>query len=231
MEQNRFFLTINRINSLLILVAAIGALVAIGSLLVMNNQWHNRNAVKVSDDTAGALEDETAYRFGSLEPVAGHPVQTVKLMSENLSTGFSSGYGGAETRNVLFLIGEQMEARWLYPTNRHLIIRFCKLKTPERGDEETPVQAISVSSVTHDTNHDNALSERDDITLALLRPDGTDYTEIATGIREVLDSTVSEDGANVTFLLQIGSQVVARKHALDTFQLVSERTLSQIAKS
>lgn len=226
MEQNRFFVIVSRINSLLILVAAIGAVIAVFSLSIMSNSWGNRNTVEVVDD-GEALE----LRLGNLEEMTGHKVQTVNLTSDKPSEGFGSGYGGSDIRNVLFLTGEQLDSKWLYEKNSYLITCFCKLQSSNKYNGDDPVLAVYVSVVKGDSNDDKVLSNRDDIVLALIKPDGSNYKEVSSDITKIMDSTVTDGGENVTFLVQVDGSVLARKYSLRTFSLVSEREISEISKN
>jgi len=226
-ENNKFFLIVNRINSMLILLVAIAALISIIVLNVASNSLGNRNTVQVHDEKSKETID---LRLGSLEEMLGHDIQTVNLLSDSATKGFGSGYGGSEIRNVLFLSGEELKAEWLYETNSFFIICFCKLQKSNEYNGKDPVLAIYVSVVKKDTNNDGELSSKDGITLSLARPDGSDYKELDNGISKILDSTVSDQGASVTFLLHIDSSIVAKKYSLSTFDLVSEREISEISK-
>lgn len=228
MEQNRFFVLVSRINSLLILVAVVGAVIAVFSLFIMSNSWGKRNAVEVVDDGDG--EKALELRLGDLKGMTGHDVQTVNLTSDKASRGFSSGYGGSDIRNVLFLTGEQLDSKWLYEKNSYLITCFCKLQASNKYNGDDPVLAVYVSVVKEDSNGDKKLSDQDGIILALIKPDGSNYTEVSNDITKIMDSTVNDGGENVTFLVQVNRSVLARKYSLKTFSLVSEREISEISK-
>ena len=228
MEQNRFFLIVSRINSLLILVAAIGAVIAIFSFLAMSNRWGARNSVEVIDDKKGS--EAVELRLGNLEEMTGHEVQTVKLTSDKPSSGFSSGYGGSDIRNVLFLIGDQLNSKWLYEKNSYLLTCFCKLRASNKYNGDDPVLAVYVPVIKEDSNGDKVLSDRDRIILALVKPDGSNYQEVSSDITKIMGSTVTDGGENVTFLVQAGRNVLVRKYSLQTFSLVSEREISEISK-
>ncbi len=228
MEHNRFFIIVSRINSLLILVVAVGAVVAVFSLSVLSSNWGNRNTVEVLDEGEG--EEALELSLGNLEEMTGHEVQTVNLTSDKPSKGLGSGYGGSDIRNVLFLTGEQLDSKWLYEKNSYLITCFCKLQASNKYNRDDPVLALYVSVVKKDSNGDGELSDRDGIVLALVKPDGSNYTEVGNDITRILDSAVNDAGENVTFLVQIGRSVLARKYSLRTFSLVSEREISEINK-
>ncbi len=74
--------------------------------------------------------------------------------------------------------------------------------------------ALYISVIKEDTNNDGDLSDKDSVTLALARVDGSDYLEVNKGIAKILDSTVTDGGGSVSFLLHIGSDVVVKKYSL-----------------
>ena len=162
--------------------------------------------------------------------MTGHNIQTINLLSDKPSRGLSSGYGGSQIRNVLFLSGKDLESTWLYEEHSNLINCFRKLQTSNKYNGEDPVLALYISVIKEDTNNDGDLSDKDSVTLALARVDGSDYLEVNKGIAKILDSTVTDGGGSVSFLLHIGSDVVVKKYSLSTFELVSERTISEITK-
>lgn len=228
MEQNRFFLIVARVNSILILIAAIGAVISVISLTVLSNSWGDRNTVEVTDDGNG--DESVELRLSSLEQMIGHEIQTVDLMSDSSSKGFSSGSRGTKIRNILFLVGEELSPKWLYEKNSNLINCFCKLQASNKYNGDDPVLAVYVTVVVEDTNKDDVLSEKDGITLALMNPDGSNYKEIGSVVNKVLDSTVTDSGESVTFLLQVGNDILVRKYSLKSFSLISEQKISEITK-
>ncbi|MDX8377668.1 MAG: hypothetical protein R8L53_06550 [Mariprofundales bacterium] len=230
MEQNKFFIIISRINSVLILLVAIGAIISMAVVMGASNDWGNINTVRVKAGSDESENESIDLRLGSLEEMTGHNIQTINLLSDKKSRGLSSGYGGSQIRNVLFLSGENLESKWLYEKHSNLINCFCKLQASNKHNGEDPVLAVYISIIKDDTNNDGDLSDKDNVTLALARVDGSDYVEVDKRIANILDSTVTGGGGSVSFLLQIGSNIVVKKYSLSTFELVSERTISEISK-
>ncbi len=195
-----------------------------------SNDWGKRNAVQVKADSDESENESIDLRLGSLEEMTGHNIQTINLSSNKPSRGLSSGYGGSQIRNVLFLSGEDLESKWLYEKHSNLIDCFCRLQASNKYNGEDPVLALYISIIKEDTNNDGDLSDKDSVTLALARVDGSDYLEVDKGIAKILDSTVTDGGDSVSFLLHIGSNVVVKKYSLSTFELISGRTISEISK-
>ncbi|MFT7224044.1 MAG: hypothetical protein ACI82Z_001592 [Cellvibrionaceae bacterium] len=132
MEKNRFFLIINRVNSVLILLAVTGAILSMAFVMGISNEWGNSNTVQVTADSNEPESKSVDLRLGGLEEMRGHNIQTINPLSDKASRGLSSGYGGSQIRNVLFLLGEQLESKWLYEKHSNLINCFCKLQASNK---------------------------------------------------------------------------------------------------
>lgn len=230
MDENRFFRAVNRINSLLILIGAGCAVVLLLFLASIERGFVGGNTVEVENDSAENGVEKLELRLGNLVQMTGHNIQSINLYSESTSRGYKSGYPGSNIRNVVFLIGDELESKWLYDQHGYLITCFCKLKENDDYAVDEPVLSLYVSVAKKDTNRDGVISADDDITLALLDVDGSNYTEVASGITKVFDSTVSEDGKVVSFLLHIGDSIVVHKYSLSNFDLLSERLIDEISK-
>ncbi len=67
MEQNKFFLIISRINSVLILLVAIAAIFSMAFIMGTSNDWGNRNAVQTKTDSDESENESIDLKLGSLE--------------------------------------------------------------------------------------------------------------------------------------------------------------------
>jgi len=230
MEQNKLFQAVSRVNSVLFLLLMSGGVVLFLVIIFQTSDWQDRRTVEVNEDVNAVDEKKIELRLGTIQQVYGHDVQYVELHSRENSGKFSSGYGSTETRNVLFFVGEDMKSHWLYDSHRNVVNSISSLTKPGNYNDKEPAIALYVSVTRADSNGDGRLTNDDDITLALLRTDGDEYTEIETGIWEVLDREVTEDGKYLILLLQVGSNVLLKKYSLETFGKVSERVVTEISK-
>jgi len=214
---------------LIIFLAAIIALLFFIVMISFERNFVGGNAVEITDGNSTELSLE--LRLGDLEHLKGHDIKIIKLHTDAPSRGFKSDYYfGSSIRNVVFLTGPQLNARWLYETHNYLISCFCNLSQSNEFNSDNPVLAIYVTVSKADTNGDGVISKDDEITLALSSVDGSEYREVESGITKVFDSTVSAQGDTVSFLLQIGRSIVVQNYSLTTFERISERTIDEISK-
>lgn len=123
----RFFLLVNRLNSLLLLLVLLGAAVAIAWMSAENSHWRRRGAIEVAA-TEPATGNSVLMAFERAEVITGSQTLMLRLTSSHKSAGFSSGGGGSETRNVLFLAGADKAPHWLFADQRHLVLTLAQLR-------------------------------------------------------------------------------------------------------
>ncbi len=230
MDRDRIFLIINRVNSVLFLTILLGvAAIILFSFLLPGNRQH-KGAVEVFEDLDSTDNSMVKLRLGNIQEVTGHDVQYVELSSERGGRKLLSGYESPETRNVLFLVGKDMAAHWLYEHHRFIIKCVCKLKENNKYDSKANVIGLYVEVINSDTNGDGKLSKDDDSAIALLNIDGSGYKEIETGVKQLIDSKVTDNGKNFMLIVQIESNVIIKKYSLETFKKESERMITEIKK-
>ncbi|QFT54217.1 hypothetical protein [Microbulbifer sp. THAF38] len=219
------FQVIQKINSVLFLLIL---LVGIGSIFYFTSQsakWKKSRAVEVAKvDGSG---EPVELRMGRLKEIDGHNSYFVELYNDSEGGKFS-GYTPSKTRNILFLIGDELNSSWLFDNNRNLIEEIKLLKQKSEEGEETPVNAIYLNVVKEDTNFDGLLSNYDRFTIALVKPDGSQYTELVSNINQVMDYELSSDSKSIAFICQIQRKVVILKYSLISFQKESERVLANV---
>ncbi|UTA47842.1 hypothetical protein L1F30_17015 [Simiduia sp. 21SJ11W-1] len=226
MEQNKFFITVNRINSVLILLAALG--VVIFTLVVSFVAGGSRSGNTVTVAESEAASEQVEYQLGNVKPLAGHSSSYLELRTAQGGRGFKSGYGSGSIRNILLINNVDLSSRWLFETHANLINCFCELKADDSYNSREPVIAVYLSLINEDSNGDGELSASDAITLVLLSPDGKRYLEVDSGIDSILDSTVSVDATDVTFIVRKGQDILAKNFSLENFSLLAESRLAGI---
>jgi hypothetical protein len=232
MDKSRLFDTINKINSVLLLLLFTGGIILVLTGIVMSNQWQNRRAVKVAEKPGS--EHKMELILGNIADVPGYSTQYVKLTTRRSGGKFSSSYGGGEMRNVLFFSGNDLDTHWLYEDHNHYITNFQVLSNdqnpPSMGarEEKKTAVAIYVKTIPADTSGNGVLDRGDLSNIALLTPDGKNLTEIERGIQSVIDYNLSEDDQQLVLLLQKQGQVILKKYSLSSFELISEKVIEEI---
>lgn len=228
MESNRFFVVVQRINSVLFLLLLLGGLGLMAFGFYESSRWEHNNQVVVAPQADG--ESDVELFVGDLEGVSGHDVQYVELQARERGGKFSSGGYGAETRNLLFLRGSEMSSAWLFEGNQQLISEHRALtREGSRSDDNEPVIALYYEVVRGDSDGDGRMDADDGSTIALSRPDGTGYREIESGVRRVVQQRVVDEGATLLLLVQEASRVMAKRYSLRTFEKISEKEIASLA--
>lgn len=229
MESAKIFTTINRINSLvflLLLLAGVG--IVLTSLFSSNSRQQDRTVVV--EDTGNETENRIELVLGNLHEIFGHNNHYVELSSRS-SDGKFSGYSGGNIHNVLFFTGDKLNSQWLYKEHKNLIEQIDLLNSHQNGYDNKTTQAIYIRVIRHDSNNNGELDSNDNNTLALTRPDGTDYTEIITDIEALIDRDTSNNARELLILYQSKGQVILKKFSLVTFKLLSERVITEISRA
>jgi len=226
MEKNRFFLWINRINALLFLAGLIGVLVLIVVTSIGSNARVNRRTVAVSENPNETETAKIELVLDNVEEIEGHNAQYVVLSSKRQGGKFSSGYKGGEKRNVLFLVGDTLETRWLFPDHANFISRMTRMDWEQEETKKTVVFYYEI--INEDTNKNGEFDENDLSSLALSRPDGSGLTVVEKGVRSVIDWKLSDEGKTLLLLFQKEGEVYLKKFDVGNFEPVSSKVILQI---
>jgi len=214
----RLFVIIGRINSILLLLALLGAGALIGWMSWSSVQREQqRGAIEVS---AGQTEkvSPVLLNFGRIENITGTDTQMMNLTTEGRSGKFSSGSSyTSEIRNVLFLTGDGKKARWLFPTHGNRILAVSQLREDSYGPEarEKPTAALYFEYVTGDAGGDKTLSPPYLSKIALAKPDGTGFVDVLDGVDRVLSYQML-DSKRLTVVYQKGKSVHHARFSVTT---------------
>ncbi len=199
MKSRKLFRYIWNFNAIVI---AIGAVLAIGIMLLVSYEIFSeitrtrnaRNVVNIAQDESGDVV--VKYRLGSGSYSAEN--QTIRYpltMLQEFDLNFSSGKSTENTVNYLLFDIETGESRWVFDGHDQLILSRTNLYENIPVENE-PVFAHLYTLVTRDTNNDDRLSESDAKSLAISRLDGSQLTELLTGV------------ANTTMIISKGESLV-----------------------
>lgn len=227
MESNRFFVVIQRINSLLFLLVLLGALALLSYVSWESSQRRARNAIQLAPEQAARTPTE--FLAGRMESVRGLDVHYVAVEAREGGRGISKGYS-TTTRNLLFLRGAVLTPQWLFETHQQLIQRHQPLF--DASDEGNgPTRAFYYEVIKADSNGDGRLDGDDLRTLALSRADGSGYREIDSGITHVVERKVTDNGTTLLLLVQERGELVIKRYALRDFVKMSEQRIATLART
>lgn len=227
MDNLPFFRLLNRINAVLLFFLLLAAIALVAFIFIQMNPPENNSGVVVNESSEESQPDlpEPELELSVIRDVAGKNVKYLTLETERRGGKFSSGYSGGETRNVLFLIGDDMVTRWLYPDHQNLIENISVLKDRECCNDESKAVAILFVTKPVDSNQNGMLDSSDLSQLSLSKPDGSGLTIISEGIENILQHRVLDDGKILMVLTQNGNTLSLAKYSLVTFTLIQQRTL------
>jgi hypothetical protein len=223
---DRLFTIIARINSALLLLILLGAGVALAWTVAESSRWHRRGAVTVTE-TAADSHHSVMLNFGELETITGTNTQMMRLTASEKSTKFSSGGGGSETRNILFLIGNEKAARWLFKDHKNLILVASQLRKESSDSREQPTKALYFEYVANDTNKDGELSSEDHSNVALANPSGTGFWVVLQDVSRVFSHQLV-DQTYLSVVYQKGTTVKHSRFSLPSFKLEVDQEIINV---
>ncbi|MDT4289011.1 hypothetical protein RO575_05550 [Methylomonas sp. MO1] len=207
----RLFRVLEKINSILLLLVFVGVGILVGGVSLFNNDLQqNRGTIKVPSGES-ASRDKILLRLDRVQNIIGANAQMVSLTAERESGGFSSGgYNSSETRNILFLMGSDKTARWLFPKQSNVVLTTEQLREEFKDARDNPTRALYFEYVTLDTNADGKLSSKDLSSIGISNPQGLAFIEMLTGVSRVLSHQLL-DSQRLSIVYQSGNVV---RHAI-----------------
>lgn len=225
MESNKFFVFVNRFNSIVFMMVLLAAGASIAYINIMSNEWRDKRSVKLKEGPDSA--DEIELILGNINTVSGSSVMYVDLREREGRSSYSSGGSLGETRNVLFFKDKELKPVWLFERNGNLIREMDKLKIGEYSDKN-PVTSFLYEVVYNDTNGNDKLDRSDKLSIALSRVDGSEFVNVIESVDSLIDHTVSNDGKEIGLIYQKNHKIYLERVSLADFKSLSKSELTQI---
>jgi hypothetical protein len=160
--------------------------------------------------------------------LAGHETQYVELRSKYRGKKFSYKAGDGEIRNVLFLVGQDLNSSWLFEKHTQYIKRVIPLEKRNTAENSSEVINIYYEFVEEDSNNNQMLDKNDLFSIALTSPDGSGFLALETGVSSVIDRTLSNNGKNLVILFQKEGVVYLKRYDARTFELKSSARILEV---
>lgn len=224
-----FFAFIRQLNSLFLfgILASILLLVALG--IWSSFEDHRKDVVAVSNASGSKVE----LRFHLEEPkdIPDANAQMLKLTATSVKPGFVYSDYERDTRNILFLTGDERKARWLFPHQNNVIRTTgqlqLKVDSENSPGKENPTKALYIEYSDKDTNGDGAISKDDQVSLGLSKPDGEGFIAVLTGIDRLFSVSMLGD-QTISVLYQTGKIFRHAQYSVATLAKVSDREIVAI---
>jgi len=230
MKTTKLFRYLWRINSILIFFAALLVVGVLGFVAIefMDFGRHNaEQAVQVDTKPEELVEPPT---LGSFHSISGMPLMRAALTfgARYSRSSFSKG-GAYSIRNYLFFNSETGEARWLFSTDKQLILDSDELRETiqKEGSKSSKLRAIAFSYqiIDTDTDGDKQLTPADTMTLAYSRPDGSEYTRVLNGVGRIRGTNTIERGTKHVVVYEVDGKWHTIIISLRTFEVEKQGEL------
>lgn len=221
MDNSKFFIWINRINSIAILLLLLCGL-GFSVIAILDGLFaHEKKQTLSFDNQQDSSHQEPALdlRLGQSYDVCGTDISYIELQTQPRSAGFSSGYH-SDTKNILFSQLTTMENWWLFGANQQTIERITQLSA------SLGASSICDSGDTIAIMYEITAPDSDQRTLALSSPDGRHYQVISKDIDQLIESKVSRDGKFLIMIEQVGDSAFFRKYAISQQEKITETVIS-----
>lgn len=229
MDESKVFRVINRLNAILFLILLLGGVGLVLFFSIQANNFSTRGTVEVPSDPKDKHSPKVELVLGSVHGVHGHETQYVELKSRSRGGKFSSGYNRGTTKNVLFFVGKEGRTNWLFAKHTQLIRRVLPMNKYDSKEEKSETITIFYEIVENDSNDNQKLDDGDLFSIALTKPDGTNYVVLETGISSVVDTTLSKDGSNFAVILQKEGWVYLKNYNPKTLALKNSVRVLEIS--
>lgn len=224
MEENKFFKLVWRFNGLIISVAGI---LAVGLLAFATYKFFQdvtrdrttRNIVNIEENA----EIKENWKLGQLLEINDGKILMLPLNSDQSFDRAHFRKSSNSTRNYLFINTDTSEEKWLFNHTDYLIERSDMLRLGDYNSKE-PIVAILYQLVKSDSDHDDRLSAADLTTIAITKPDGSDYEELIKEVELIVDHTLLNEnelfliyqkaGVSYSAVLNLNSRELTKSHQL-----------------
>jgi len=228
MEESKFFKRVKRFNTVVIAIAGIVAVVMLmfASYFMFSDFTrikHKHEMVNIDPET----EVEETFRLGLMKHIKGSQSVIVPLYSKQNFDVRYSGKSTQSTRNLLFTNMQTGLSNWLLSNNNYLIPQYNLINKSNSYKDDEDIVTILYRIVKSDTNKDSRLTENDNLSVSISKPDGTGFTEILGNIEEILGYDLINQEALAIMFYRSGRGYTAHVSLVD-FKVTKEIELPQI---
>ncbi len=209
MENNKIFLTINRVNSILFLILLIVSLIGAFFIFQEITKSTRRNAVEISTPDK---ETKEIIELSDVETIRDKGIQYIRVYSKRDGILKSGGYSRT-LRNLLFLsqIGE--EPTWLLPDNNSNIINHRVLKTYDNQTKKSTSDYLYVEI--------NPKSEG--VSACIGAVEGSSLDCLDKGLSKIIQYEYFSDEKTLGLLVQVSNEIRYKVFDLKSKKLESDK--------
>lgn len=226
---DQFFLVVNRINNLMMLlilmILFIGGIWAL-RLFVISYDSPYSDSENISAAPA-SYNNNATFRLEEAQQIIDTKTYYSEFVSDN-DLKYDALHNRT-IRNVLFISGVKDSAAWLFPSNNQLL-SVVKQFPSNFTNNYNSTRALYLEVITSDTNEDNRIDENDSINIALTKSDGSQLTQVLSGLSKVLK--VMESGKDeMEIAYQIGTDLYQSRISLISFTVLSTQPIAKLLET
>jgi prepilin-type processing-associated H-X9-DG protein len=231
MDNIKFFRILWRFNAIIIAMASIALIVAsIAILYESKTRMYSQSSSVYFHDNEQTDEIEEEWFFGKMTGI--RKINNTFVIPLEFTQTFSQKTT-ASIRNYLFVDGHTQSLTWLFPHN-NFVLSNLNYVVRDEVDEYYPsskkIIALYFIVYKADTNKDKALKTNDDASIALVKPDGSGYTELEKNVGTIIKADVINEGSHLVLFYYKGKDFYVSKYSLDDFKKVSEQRIETTGK-
>lgn len=223
----KFFTFVNRFNSLIIF----GVLLVLAAifLLGLGSIYERDKSDVVTRASAPASKETLDYRLAEFTDIPGANTQMLKLTASKSKAGIAYSDYESDTRNILFLSGDEKAARWLFPSQGNVIHTAAPLATAaeERPGRNKITQALYFVYADQDTNGDGEITQRDRSKIGLSKANGEGFTTVLNDIDHVYAVSLIGD-RSISILYRVGKSLRQARYSVGTLASELDREVVAI---
>lgn len=224
----KFFTFINRLNSLIIF----GVLFALAALVLwgLGSSYERDTSDVVTRASAPASKETHDYRLVEFTDIPGANAQMLKLTASKAKAGIDYSSYKSDTRNILFLTGDEKAGHWLFPNQDNIIHTAAQLTTA--SDEEDPgknktTQALYFVYGDQDTTGDGEITQGDQSRIGLSKANGEGFTTVLSDVDHVYSVSLIGD-RSISILYRIGKSLRQARYSVGTLTREFDREIVAI---
>lgn len=224
----KFFTFINRLNSLIIF----GVLFALAALVLwgLGSSYERDTSDVVTRASAPASKETHDYRLVEFTDIPGANTQMLKLTASKAKAGIDYSSYKSNTRNILFLTGDEKAGRWLFPNQDNIIHTAAPLTTA--SNEEAPgknktTRALYFVYGDQDTSGDGKITQGDRSKIGLSKANGEGFTTVLSDVDHVYAVSLI-GGRSISILYRIGKSLRQARYSVGTLARELDREVVAI---
>ena len=224
----KFFTFINRLNSLIIF----GVLFALAALVLwgLGSSYEHDKSDVVTRASAPASKETLDYRLVEFTDIPGANAQMLKLAASKAKAGIDYSSYKSDTRNILFLSGDEKTGHWLFPNQDNIIHTAAPLITgaqEEQSGKNKITQALYFVYGDKDTTGDGEITQADRSKIGLSKSNGEGFTTVLSNIDQVYSVSLI-GGRSISILYRIGKSLRQARYSVGTLTKELDRDVVAI---